>query len=155
MKNTHLSDDILQAFLLKEIENDSISTHIAECAGCRAKFKNYQHLIGNIKKVNNEIFSFDVTSVVMEKVVQYENKKNAKNNFVFWGILIFLIVFISSFSLPFVSKFLTFFYSIPLFTNIFFIGAGLVVFLFLLTDIKRQYSLKEKQLFENNLQPKF
>lgn len=155
MKNTHLTDDILQAYLLKEIQSESITTHLKGCSICREKLMNYQYLIESIKLIEPETFSFDVTSNVMQKIVQYESKEKAKKNFIFWGLLTIVIVVILSFSFPYISKLLHVFYSLPFFTKIFLIGTSLAVLLFLLADIRGQYSLKEKKIFGNKLQPIF
>lgn len=153
MKSKHLTDETLQAFLLKEIQDDTIATHLASCANCMEKLENYQYLVAGIQKIAPETFSFDVTTVVMDKIMLYERKENRKQELVFCGILIFLLVVISSFSIPFIPQILTIFYSIPVFKTLLIVGTGLVVLLFLLADINKQYKMKEKKIFENNLQP--
>jgi hypothetical protein len=40
-----------------------------------------------------------------------------------------------------------------LFANLFIVGTGIGVVIFLLSDIYKQYKIKEKILFEDNLQP--
>ncbi|MDZ4147446.1 MAG: hypothetical protein U1C58_04095, partial [Flavobacteriaceae bacterium] len=61
MKSTHLTDENLQAFILNEIQDDTIATHLAVCPNCREKLEKYQHLIVGITKIAPETFSFDVT----------------------------------------------------------------------------------------------
>ncbi len=153
MKNNHLTDEILQAFLLKEIQDDIIVTHIAECSICQAKLENYQYLIDSLQKVEPETFSFDATTVVMHKIEQYERQEKTKKAFVFWGILIVFAGTVVLISIPFVLPILSVFSSMALFTNIFILGTGLSVLIFLLSDIYKQYKIKEKILFEDNLQP--
>lgn len=153
MKNNHLTDEILQAFLLKEIQDDTIDTHIAECSSCRAKLENYQYLVNSLRKVEPETFSFDVTTVVMHKIEQYEKQEKTKKALVFWGILVVFIGSVVLISLPFLLPILSLFSSMTLFTNIFIAGSGLSVLTFLLSDIYKQYKIKEKILFKDNLQP--
>lgn len=153
MKNSHLTEEILQAFLFKEIQDDSTEAHIAECSICRAKLENYQYLVASIQKAEPETFSFDVTTVVMQKIEVYEKQENIKKVLVIWGLLIFFIVSIVLISLPFSLPILRVFYSMALFTNIFIGGTSICVLIFLLSDIYKQYKIKEKILFKENLQP--
>lgn len=153
MKNDHLTDETLQAFLLNEMQDDTITTHLALCKDCGEKHEMYQHLMIGMSKIAPEIFSFDLTTVVMDKIVLYENKKNKKQEFFFWGVLVFLLVTMASLSIPFMPVLLTVFYSKSIFITLLVIGTGLAVFLFLLADIKRHYKIKEEKIFKNNLQP--
>lgn len=153
MKHNHLTDEILQAFLLQEIQNDSIDTHIAECLICRAKLENYQYLVDSLQKVEPETFSFDVTTVVMHKIEQYEKQENTKKALAFWGILIVFAGSVLLISIPFLQPILSLFSSMAFFTNIFIVGTGLCVLIFLLSDLYRQYKIKEKILFEDSMQP--
>lgn len=153
MKNDHLTDETLQAFLLNEMQDDTIAKHLAVCTNCGKKLETYQHLMIGISKIAPETFSFDVTTVVMDKIMRYGAKKSKKREFVFWALLIFLFVGISSLSIPFIHKILTVFNSNSIFTMLLVIGMGLVVLLFLLVDIYQQYKTKEEKIFKNNLQP--
>ncbi len=153
MKSTHLTDEMLQAFLLKEIANDSIDKHLTECSVCRAKLESYQYLIGSMQKITPETFSFDVTTIVMNNISLYEKKKSKKQELTFWGILIFLLIAISSFSIPFIPNILEVFYLKSIIPTQLLLGTGVVVLLFLWIDIIQQYKKKEKKIFNNNLQP--
>ena len=153
MTNNHLTDETVQAFLFKETKDDGITMHLLECVECRGKFENYQYLVNNIKRVAPETFSFDVTNLVMDRIMLFERQESRKQGLIFWGLLTFLLIVISSFSIPFVPQILTVFYSIPFFTSIFVVGTGLVVFLFLLADINKQFKMKEEKIFRNKLQP--
>lgn len=127
--------------------------HLSVCSECRTKLENYQHLLVNIQKVAAESFAFDVTTLVMDRIVQYEKQESLKQAFVFWGLLTILLIAISSFAIPFIPQILTIFNSTPNLTMQLIIGTGLVVLIFLLTDLNKQYKLKERKIFENNLQP--
>lgn len=153
MKNIHLSDEILQASLLKEIQDDTIATHLAACSTCRKRLEEYQYLINSFQKIKTESFSFDITTLAMNKVMLYEKKKSKKQELVFWGLLIFLFIAISSFSIPYLPRILVIFSSKSILTTILVIGTGVVVLLFLLADIIQQYKAKEKKIFQHNLQP--
>jgi len=153
MKSIHLTDEILQAFLLKEIRDDSIAAHLIVCSKCRKRLEEYQYLIDSVQKIKTETFSFDVTILAMNNIVLYEKKKSKKQELVFLGLLIFLLIAISSFSIPFIPKILAIFCSKSILTTLLVIGTGLVVLLFLLADITQQYKTKEEKIFKNNLQP--
>lgn len=150
--NSHLTDEILQAFLLKEQQDDTIATHLAVCSKCREKLEEYQSLIDHVQQIKPETFSFDVTTLAMNTVVLYEQKKSKKEALVFWGLLVFLSIVLISFSIPFLPQLLGIFDSKSPFTTLFVIGTGLAVLLFLLTDMIQQYKTKEKKLFAD-LQP--
>lgn len=153
MKNIHLTDEILQAFLLKEVQDDTIVEHLTVCPICQEKLESYQDLIMDIQKVEPETFSFDVTNVVMDKIIQYENQKTKKHELIFWGLFIFSLLIILSLSISFLPQLLSIFHSIPFFKTLLIIGTGLAVMLFLFADLSKQYKRKEKKIFENNLQP--
>lgn len=153
MKSTHLTDETVQAYLLDEMPDSAIAKHLAMCENCRQKLEAYRHLMADISKTVPETFSFDLTTVVMDKIMLYEKKKNKKKEFFFWGALTFLLLTIASLSIPFIPKILTVFHSKSIFATLLVIGTGLVVFLFLLVDINRQYKIKKEKIFNNNLQP--
>lgn len=153
MINNHLTDDTLQAFLLKEIQDDTITAHLAACSSCREKLGNYQYLVVGIQKIALETFSFDVTTVVMDRIMLFERQESRKQELILWGLLTLLLVVMASFSIPFITPILTIFYSIPFFTTLFLVGTGLGVLLFLLADMSKQFKLKEEKIFHNKLQP--
>jgi hypothetical protein len=153
MKSIHLTDEILQAYLLKEIQDDTIATHLTVCSTCRQRLGEYLFLIDSVQKIKTEPFSFDVTTLVMNKIMLYEKKKSKKQELIFWGLLLLLLTVLSSLSIPFIPQILAIFYSKSIFTTLLVTGTGLVVLLFLLADIIQQYKTKEDKLFKNNLQP--
>ena len=153
MKNNHLTDETLQAFLLNEIQDDAVNSHIAGCAVCSAKLENYQHLIERINKITPEPFSFDVTTVVMHKIEQHVVQENRKQDWIFWGIMTALTGGIVLLSLPFLQPIVNIFYATSFFTNLFIIGTGLCVVIIFVADLYKLYTVKEKILFHNNLQP--
>lgn len=153
MKSIHLTDEILQAYLLKEIQDDTIVSHLTVCSTCRRRLAAYQFLIDNMQTIRTEAFSFNVTTLVMNNIMLYENKKSKKQALVFWGLLLLLLIALSAFSIPFIPKILALFSSKSIFTTLLVTGTGLVVLLFLLADIIQQYKTKEDKLFKNNLQP--
>lgn len=153
MKENHLTDEILQAYLLKDVENMEITKHLSECFVCQKKLEEYQFFITAVNEVKSETFGFDVEKLVMNKITLYEKKKNKKQTFFFWGILIFLFVVISSLSIPFIPKVFMLFKSKSICTTLFVIVTSLVISLFLLTDTIKQYKMKENKIFKNNLQP--
>ncbi|RIW13403.1 hypothetical protein D0X99_16670 [Algoriphagus lacus] len=155
MKNSsHLSDEALQSYLLKEIQDDSlIVEHLEACSKCQKRLEEYQVVIKNVQKIEPEGFTFDVSALVMNTVTVYEKRKSRRQEFAFWGVLILLVLGISFFSLPFLPAVFKLFFSGSGLITLLAIGVGLGVFLFLLTDIIRQNQVKEGKIFKNNLQP--
>ena len=153
MKNIHVTEEILQAYLLKEIQDDTVAQHLAMCLKCQKGLEEYQFLIDSVQKIKSETFSFDVTTLAMKRIMLYEKKKSKKQELVFWGALMVLIITISSFSIPFIPKIIDVFHSKSIFTILFILGTGTSIMLFLLADLQKQYRLRERKIFENNLQP--
>lgn len=155
MKKEHVTEETLQAYLLEEMRNDAIGEHLEACSVCKAKLENYRHLIVNIQKIEQQPFSFDVTTLAMTKILDYERKSKRKKEVFFWGLLIFSIIVIAALSVPFIPVILTVFHSKSIFIALLVLGTSLLVFLFLLADIKRQYKRQEEKILRNDLQPKF
>lgn len=153
MTNNHISDEILQAFLSEETQDEKVASHLSTCVICREKLENYRELFANIQKITPETFDFDVTTLVMDTIIQYETQKSKKQELVSWGYMVLLLVAISSFAIPYIPQIMSIFNAIPNFTALLMAGTGFMVALFLLIDLYKQYQLKEKKIFENNLQP--
>ena len=153
MRNSHLTDEVLQSFLLNETKDENINTHLSGCADCRAKLESYQRLATAFQELTPDSFQFDITPLVMDRIVHYEQQENKKQELIFWGSLSLSILVISIVSVPFLSKALTVFYAIPIFKTLLIVGTGLAVVLILIADLIKQYKLKERKIFEDNLQP--
>lgn len=153
MRSNHLTDEVLQAFLVKETQDHTIVTHLSVCSTCQKRLNEYQRLIDQVQKIETETFSFDVTISAMNTIMLYEKKKRKKQALAFWGLLLSLLIVISSFSIPYIPEVLAVFYSKSVFVTLLVVGTGLVVLLFLLADILQQYKTKEEKIFQNNLQP--
>lgn len=154
MKSSHLSDEILQEYLLNEIQDASIATHLTVCSICRKRLEEYEFLIDCVQKIETETFSFNVSTLVMNHITLYEKKKSKRQALIFWGLLALVFIAIASFSIPYFPAVLSIFDSKPMATTLLIIGTGSLVLLYLLADIIQQYKSKEEKLFRNNLQPK-
>jgi amino acid transporter len=146
MSSTHISDEKLQGFLLNDLQDDAIGAHLAACPICREKLDAYQYVIDNAQKIEAESFSFDVTTLAMNTVMQYEQQKNKEQAWVFWGIWAFVSIVIVSCAIPFVPAVLAVFNSKSIFTTLLVLGTGVLVLVFLLVDIVREYGAKARTL---------
>lgn len=153
MNNTHLTDEILQAYLLKENIDDNTMKHLSACSLCQEKLTEYQFLIDTMQEVTTEPISFNTTTLVMSQIMLYEQKKSRKEEWIFWGVLILLIIIIISVALPFIPNVLYIFHATSFTTTLLLAGTGLCVFAFLLVDTIRRFHMKEVKLFKSNLQP--
>ncbi len=146
MISDHLTDENLQAFLLKDIEDDTIATHLTVCSDCREKLEEYQYLIDRVQEIKTETFPFDVTTVVMEKIKAVETQKEKNSNIVLY--MSFTIVSIVALVLlyPYVKMIFTPFKSFSIMANVFMLVSVLGVVIFLLNDLFRQYKQKEMLL---------
>ena len=146
MTNNHLNDELLQSFLLKEIQDDIIAAHIAECSGCRNRLEEYQYLIDNVQKIKDETFSFDVTSLVMGKVNEVETQKEKSTNIVLYMSLSVVLIVAIVLLYPYIKIVFTQFKSFSTMGNAFVLISALGMAVFLLYDLFRQYKQKEMLL---------
>jgi negative regulator of sigma E activity len=146
MTNNHLTEEILQAYLLNEIQDDKIATHLIECLSCQKKLEEYQILIDSVQKIKPEIFSFDVTTVVMEKIKEVETQKEKNSNSVMYLSLSSISIAALVLLYPYIKSIFTQFKLFTVMGNLFVLVSALGVTIFLLNDIIRQYKQKELML---------
>jgi hypothetical protein len=80
MKTQHLSDEIIQEFVLSKSHERSVVEHLQGCESCKAKIDLYQYLITGIKEQSHAEFDFNVSELVMNKIEQ----KDAAYSSVLW-----------------------------------------------------------------------
>jgi hypothetical protein len=146
MTNNHLTEEILQAYLLNEIQDDKIATHLFECLSCQKKLEEYQILIDRVQKIKPETFSFDVTTVVMEKIKEIETQKEKNTNSVMYLSLSSISITALVLLYPYIKSIYTQFKLFTVMGNLFVLVSALGVTIFLLNDIIRQYKQKELML---------
>jgi hypothetical protein len=147
MKSNHIADEILQAYLLNEIQDDKIATHLFGCLSCQKKLEEYQLLIDSVQKIKLETFSFDVTSIVMAKINEVERQKERNINFVLYLSLSSISIAALVLLYPYIKSIFTQFKLFTVIGNLFVLVSALGVTIFLLNDIIRQYKQKEMSLF--------
>jgi len=143
MPNNHLTDETLQAFLLKETKDDSIIIHLKVCSTCRKRLVEYQYLIDSVQKIKTETFSFDVTSLVMGKIKEVETQKEKNTNIVLYMILSIVSIVAMVLLYPYIRIIFAQFKSFSIMENVFMLVSVLGVVIFLLNDLFRQYKQKE------------
>jgi hypothetical protein len=148
MKNNHLTDEILQSLLLNEVHDEIVDKHIFECQVCQEKIKNYQYLFSSIKKLEPETFSFDVTSLVIEKIYKVEMKKEKNTNIALYLILSIILVVVFILLYPYLKSIFAQFKSFSIMANAFMMVSALGVTVFLIKDIYRQYKRKEMLIMQ-------
>lgn len=146
MKNNHLTDEILQAYLLKEIQDDTIVNHLTVCSKCQKRIEEYQFLIDNVQKIKAETFSFDVASLVMEKIKEVETQKEKNKHIVLYMSLSIVSIVAMVLLYPYISIIFTQFKALSIMANAFMLVSALGVAIFLLNDLFRQYKQKEMLL---------
>ncbi len=149
MKSEHLTEEALQAYLLKELEEDNtLVLHLLECAECQRKLESYQYLVEHILMVEHEALSFDVTTEVMEKIVEFETHKMKNANIgMYIGLSIISIVALVLLY-PYIQNIFIQLKSLSLMENAFILVSVLGVVIFLLNDLFRQYKQKETLLLQ-------
>lgn len=146
MKSIHLTEEILQAYLLKEIQDDTINTHLTMCSTCQERLKSYQFLIDHVQKIKPETFSFDLTSIVMEKIVAVETQKEKNTNIVLYMSLSIVSIVAMVLLYPYIKIIFTPFKSFSTMANVFILVCAVAIAIFLLTDLFRKYKQKEMLL---------
>ncbi|HMQ06972.1 MAG TPA: hypothetical protein PKC30_06695 [Saprospiraceae bacterium] len=148
MNNEHLSDDIIQAYILDEIADKEVSLHISSCFDCRLKLESYQILMMQLNTIEPEVFSFDAASLVMYKIEETEKQRRYLSNYAFLGIIGFLILGVLVFFFSYISHIVHILQSMTIIGNVFLFVSAFSVFLFLLADILRDYKEKEKLILQ-------
>jgi len=146
MKSKHIPDEILQAYLLNEIQDDNIATHLSECSSCQEKLEEYQLFIDSVQKIKPETFSFDVTSIVMTKINEVERQKEKNTNIILYLSLSSISIAALVLLYPYIKSIFTQFKLFTVMGNLFVLVSALGVTIFLLNDIIRQYKQKEMLL---------
>jgi hypothetical protein len=146
MKGNHLTDETLQVFILNEMQDDAITTHLEVCPACSEKLEIYQHLMADISKIAPETFSFDVTTVVMNKIIEVETRKDRNKNLVVYTSLSFVSIIALVLLGPYIKMIFAPFMSFSIITIVFMLVSVLGVATFLLNDLFRQYKQKERLL---------
>lgn len=146
MINNHLTDETLQAHLLKEIQDETIAKHLDVCSMCKIKLEEYQLLIDSVPKIKTETFSFDVTSLVMEKIIEVETQKERNKNIILYMSLTIVSIVTMALLYPYIKIIFTQFNSFSIMRNVFMLVSVLGFVIFLLYDLFRQYKQKEMLL---------
>ncbi len=146
MNNNHLTDETLQAFLLTEMQDDTIALHLDLCETCRGKLEIYQHLMVGISTLEPETFPFDVTALVMKKINELETQKEKNTNLVLYMSLSIVSIVALALLYPYVKIVFTPFNSFSIMANIFMLVSALGVVVFIMNDQFRQYKQKKMLL---------
>mgnify|MGYP001386358578 CR=1 FL=1 len=148
MNNEHVSDDIIQAYILDEITDKEVSLHMSSCHECRVKLQSYRILMDQLNAIEPEVFTIDVASLVMHKIEKTENQSRSLGNYAFIGGFGVLILGVLVFFIPYIIPVVEILRSITFIGNVFLFVSAVSVLLFLLADILRDYKEKEKLILQ-------
>lgn len=148
METNHLTDEVIQAFVLKEIVDDNIAMHLTVCESCKAKHNAYQILVSNLNTIEVEAFSFDVSTLVMQKIEAVETGKAARQSTIlFIGIAVCIICFVAL-AYPIIGPLLQYFSALSVMSNGLIAVSAMGIVFFLINDLFRQYKQRENLLFQ-------
>ncbi len=68
MKNFHISELVLQEFVLTNTGTDEIKNHLRQCEQCRARANAYRSVFKVIEKSAKPEFDFDLSELVIAKI---------------------------------------------------------------------------------------
>ncbi|HRE76813.1 MAG TPA: hypothetical protein PLL09_03210 [Flavobacterium sp.] len=142
MEEKHLTDEVLQEFILNEVKDHTIASHIKECVECQLRVEEYQFLFTIMLKIKPEEFSFDVTSLVLSKIYEEQSRKE-KNTYIFYIILSVISLLILFLLYPYMATLFTQFRSFSIMASAFLGVCSIGIVVFLLNDLFRQYKEKE------------
>lgn len=142
MKSMHLTDELLQDYVFTGILDENALKHLASCDQCIAQLKAYQNLSSTLNTLAVETFSFNTSSLVIQKIEMRRKKKKIELN-LFYTSLLGLILVPVYFILPMIVTA----FNVQLIDNaamVLLITGTLCVISFLVIDMFR--TQKEKEL---------
>ncbi len=143
MNNSHLTDEILQDYLLRETKDNWIKKHLEKCSSCSERLEEYQNIIENVEKIKPETFPFDVTALIMEKINEVETPKEKNISLVLYLSLCVFLSIILFLLYPHLKTIFNQFKSFSVMSNVFILISAIGIAIFLLNDLFRQYKQKE------------
>ena len=117
MNTNHLTEEVIQGYILQEITDEQLSSHISECADCRAKIESYKALMNMIGNIKPERFSFDVTALVLQKIEEKESKRKVLGSYALITILSVAILGVILFSFSIIEPIIQVFRSLKAIDN--------------------------------------
>lgn len=145
MKNIHLTDEILQDYIFTKILDKNAKEHLANCNYCVAQIEAYENLYSQLRTLPEETFSFDTSSLVMQKI-HSRQKKEKVELYLIYTLLFSSVLVAIYFILPMIFGV----FKIQLINSaymVLLITASLSIILFLMIDIIRTQKEKELQLY--------
>ncbi|MEW6196974.1 MAG: hypothetical protein AB1521_17645 [Bacteroidota bacterium] len=98
MKSNHLTDQEIQEFLFgKSTISKDTNDHINSCKECESKIANYKTITESIKAVSNPSFDFDLSGMVMEKLITKKQRTKLSWHLIFsfvLGLISFAIIIV-------------------------------------------------------------
>ncbi len=143
MKNIHLTDEILQDYIFTKILDKNATKHLANCDHCIAQLEAYQNLFSRLNTLPEETFSFDTSSLVMQKI-ETQRKKEKIELYLFYALLLGGILVPIYFILPMIVTVFNI-QSINSASMVLLITGTLGIILFLVIDMFRTQKEKELQ----------
>lgn len=148
MNTEHLTDEMIQDYVLQETTDSEISRHISVCTECKSKVEVYRALMSTMESIRPEAFSFDVAEVVSQKIAVKEYKRKTFGSYALGLVLSIVILSVVLYSLSILKPVLQVFHSLKMIDNAFILVTAICICVFLLKDITRQYKEKEMMLFQ-------
>ena len=143
MESAHLTDEILQDYIFTKVLDGNAAKHIANCNHCMAQLEAYQVLFSSLKTLPEEIFSFDTTSLVMQKI-ETQRKKQKIALYLFYALLPGVVLLPIYYILPMLAAVFNI-QSINSASMFLLITGALGIVLFLVIDMFRTQKEKEMQ----------
>ncbi len=92
MKSMHLTDELLQDYVFTGILYENATKHLASCDQCIAQLKAYQNLSSTLNTLAVETFSFNTSSLVIQKIEMRRKKKKIELNLFYTSLLGLILV---------------------------------------------------------------
>lgn len=92
MKSMHLTDELLQDYVFTGILDENATKHLASCDQCIAQLKAYQNLSSTLNTLAVETFSFNTSSLVIQKIEMRRKKKKIELNLFYTSLLGLILV---------------------------------------------------------------
>ncbi|MBS1752819.1 MAG: hypothetical protein KF741_11375 [Ferruginibacter sp.] len=148
MNTKHLTDEAIQDYVLQETTDSEISRHISVCTECKSKVEVYRTLMNTMYSIKPEVFPFDVTEVVSQRIEVKTYKRKTLGSYALGLVLSIVILSVVLYSLSILKPVLQVFHSLKMIDNAFILVSAICICVFLLKDITRQYKEKEMLLLQ-------
>jgi anti-sigma factor RsiW len=95
MLNNHLTDDEVQQYVLDKETETEVSSHVKQCAACRARVETYQLLFTALGQQAEPAFDFNLSELVLAQIPSQKRRFSRDTVLVYmlaWAVIVLTAV---------------------------------------------------------------